>query len=37
MNVFVGLRYIVWGGADMGPDDVAAGVNLLLAEGVLRR
>lgn len=37
MNVFVGLRYIVWGGADMGPDEVAAGVNRLLAEGVLRR
>lgn len=37
MNVFVGLRYIVWGGADMGPDEVAAGVNRLLAEGVLKR
>ena len=37
MNVFVGLRYIVWGGADMTPDEVAAGVNRLLAEGVLRR
>lgn len=37
MNVFVGLRYIVWGGAEMSPDEVAAGVNRLLAEGVLRR
>ena len=37
MNVFVGLRYIVWGGAEVAPDDVAAGVNRLLAEGVLRR
>lgn len=37
MNVFVGLRYVVWGGADMAPDDVAAGVNRLLAEGVQRR
>lgn len=37
MNVFVGLRYVVWGGADKGPDEVAAGVNRLLAEGVLRR
>jgi AcrR family transcriptional regulator len=37
MNVFVGLRYVVWGGAEMGPDEVAAGVNRLLAEGVLRR
>lgn len=37
MNVFVGLRYIVWGGADMGPDEVASGVNRLLAEGVIRR
>ena len=34
---FVGLRYVVWGGADMSPDEVAAGVNRLLAEGVLRR
>jgi AcrR family transcriptional regulator len=37
MNVFVGLRYVVWGGAEMAPDDVAAGVNRLLAEGVIRR
>jgi AcrR family transcriptional regulator len=37
MNVFVGLRYVVWGGGDVGPDAVAAGVNRLLAEGVLRR
>jgi hypothetical protein len=35
--VFVGLRYVVWGGGDVGPDAVAAGVNRLLAEGVLRR
>lgn len=37
MNVFVGLRYVVWGKAEMGPDEVAEGVNRLLAEGVLRR
>ena len=37
MNVFVGLRYVVWGGADKSPDAVAAGVNRLLAEGVLKR
>ncbi len=41
MNVFVGLRYVVWGGAKggtaMSPDEVAAGVNRLLAEGVMRR
>ena len=37
MNVFVGLRYVVWGGAEMTPEDVAAGVNRLLAEGILRR
>lgn len=42
MNVFVGLRYVVWGDASgsepaEGPDEVAAGVNRLLAEGVLRR
>ena len=37
MNVFVGLRYVVWGDGDMAPEDVAAGVNRLLAEGVLRR
>ena len=37
MNVFVGLRYVVWGEAEMGPDEIAAGVNRLLADGVLRR
>jgi AcrR family transcriptional regulator len=45
MNVFVGLRYVVWGGGEsngagepgLSPDAVAAGVNRLLAEGVLRR
>jgi AcrR family transcriptional regulator len=45
MNVFVGLRYVVWGGPEssgagepgLSPDAVAAGVNRLLAEGVLRR
>jgi AcrR family transcriptional regulator len=37
MNVFVGLRYVVWGREEMAPEDVAAGVNRLLAEGVLRR
>lgn len=37
MNVFVGLRYVVWGGGEIAPDAVAAGVNRLLAEGLLRR
>ncbi|MEQ5789104.1 TetR/AcrR family transcriptional regulator [Erythrobacter sp. NFXS35] len=37
MNVFVGLRYVVWGDAQMPPEAAAAGVNRLLAEGVLRR
>jgi AcrR family transcriptional regulator len=38
MNVFVGLRYAVWGAdAAISPDEVAAGVNRLLAQGVLRR
>ena len=36
MNVFVGLRYVVWG-ADLEQEAVAAGVNRLLAEGVGRR
>ncbi|WP_086619989.1 TetR/AcrR family transcriptional regulator [Erythrobacter tepidarius] len=36
MNVFVGLRYVVWGGAEKTPDEVAARVNRLLAEGVLK-
>jgi AcrR family transcriptional regulator len=37
MNVFAGLRYVVWGSAEMTPEDVAAGVNRLLAEGIVRR
>lgn len=37
MNVFVGLRYVVWGGAEIGADGVASGVNRLLAEGIARR
>jgi AcrR family transcriptional regulator len=37
MNVFVGLRYVVWGGAEMLPEELAAGVNRLLAEGVVQR
>lgn len=46
MNVFVGLRYVVWSdmagadevtAGDISPEDVAAGVNRLLAEGLLRR
>jgi AcrR family transcriptional regulator len=38
MNVFVGLRYVVWAeGKELSPDEVAAGVNRLLAQGVLRR
>lgn len=37
MNVFVGLRYVLWGEAAMAPEDVAAGVNRLLAKGIARR
>lgn len=42
INVFVGLRYIVWGadpaaGGEPDADAIAAGVNRLLAEGLLRR
>ena len=41
MNVFVALRYAVWGaeGGEDGPttDAAARGVNRLLAEGILRR
>jgi AcrR family transcriptional regulator len=37
MNVFVGLRYVVWGEGTLTPDEVAAGVNRLLAEGIQRR
>lgn len=37
INVFVGLRYAVWGSDDMTPEAVAAAVNRLLADGVARR
>lgn len=43
INVFVGLRYVVWGDDDAASDrsrsadEVAAGVNALLAKGILRR
>ncbi len=37
MNVFVGLRFAVWGLSDRSPEEVADGVNRLLAEGLLRR
>lgn len=37
MSVFAGLRYVVWGEGDMTPNEVTAGVNRLLAEGLLRR
>ncbi|AOL24513.1 DNA-binding transcriptional regulator, AcrR family [Erythrobacter litoralis] len=40
MNVFVGLRYAVWGSEDASPGDpeeIAAAVNRLLAEGIERR
>ncbi len=38
MNVFVGLRYVVWGaGEAMSAEAVAEGVNRLLAEGIARR
>ena len=37
MNVFVGLRYVVWAQGDEGdPDAIAARVNRLLAEGIAR-
>lgn len=38
INVFVGLRYVVWaGGEEVSPDALAEGVNRLLAEGIARR
>ena len=38
INVFVGLRYVVWGdGGAMTPEAVAKGVNRLLAEGIAKR
>lgn len=37
MNVFAGLRYVVWGESEMAPEEVAAGVNRLLADGIMRR
>lgn len=37
MNVFVGLRYIVWEEGEAAPDVVAATVNRLLAEGIMAR
>jgi AcrR family transcriptional regulator len=37
MNVFVGLRYVVWGGEPVSADDIATGVNRLLAEGIAQR
>ena len=37
MNVFVGLRYVVWAGEKTAPEDLAAGINRLLAEGVMKR
>ncbi|MGB3712359.1 MAG: TetR/AcrR family transcriptional regulator [Erythrobacter sp.] len=42
MNVFVGLRFAVWGqseqdGRALAPDEIAAGVNRLLAEGIVAR
>ena len=36
MNVFVGLRYAIWGGPEGDPERIAGGVNRLLAEGILR-
>ena len=37
MNVFVGLRYVVWGQGNEGdPDTIAARVNRLLAQGIAR-
>jgi AcrR family transcriptional regulator len=37
MNVFVGLRYIVWEEGEAAPDAVAGAINRLLAEGIARR
>lgn len=37
MNVFAGLRYVVWGRDDAAPEEVAAGINRLLAKGIVRR
>lgn len=36
MNVFAGLRYIVWSEGEVAPEEVAEGINRLLAEGILR-
>lgn len=38
MNVFVGLRYVVWGdgGKAQSPDKIASAVNDLLARGIAR-
>ena len=36
MNVFVGLRYAVWGDGQRSSQDIAAAVNRLLAQGVQR-
>jgi len=38
INVFVGLRYVVWAEREeLSPDALAEGVNRLLAEGIARR
>ncbi|MFN4239835.1 MAG: TetR/AcrR family transcriptional regulator [Erythrobacter cryptus] len=37
MNVFVGLRYVVWGDGAAAHEEIAAAVNRLLAEGIARR
>lgn len=38
INVFVGLRYVVWGqGDEPDADAIASAVNRLLAEGIARR
>lgn len=37
MNVFLGLRYAIWGDQDWQPDEVAAVANELVARGLGRR
>ena len=37
MNVFVGLRYAVWGDGERSSADIADAVNALLAKGIAAR
>jgi len=37
MNVFVGLRFAIWGEGNRTPEEVAATVNDMLANGIARK